>query len=134
MTSDEDVIVWALNKGGVYSTKSVYKFVSSGGVVSRRMLEVYVSVGGGGAKILLKVKIFPCQVFNDKLQSVEQLKKREWKEEIKCVLCGMVEDVDHIMFMCVLSRCVWSKMKEIFGWSHFPRFREDFVILCSCVY
>jgi hypothetical protein len=38
MTSDEDVIVWALNKGGVYSTKSLYKFVSSGGVVSRRML------------------------------------------------------------------------------------------------
>jgi hypothetical protein len=32
------------------------------------------------------------------------------------------------MFMCVLSRYVWSKMNEIFGWSHFPRSREDFVI------
>jgi hypothetical protein len=31
------------------------------------------------------------------------------------------------MFRCVLSRCVWSKMKEIFGWSYYPKSREDFV-------
>jgi hypothetical protein len=61
------------------------------------------------------------------LQSTEQLKKREWKGDINCTLCGTVEDVDHIMFRCVLSRYVWSKLREIFGWSNYPRSREDFV-------
>jgi hypothetical protein len=31
------------------------------------------------------------------------------------------------MFRCVLSRYVWSKLREIFGWSNYPRSREDFV-------
>jgi hypothetical protein len=30
-------------------------------------------------------------------------------------LCEIMKDVDHIIFRCVLSRYVWSKMKEIFG-------------------
>jgi hypothetical protein len=80
------------------------------------------------AKIPPKVKKF--LVFNDKLQSVEQLKKREWKGEANCVLCGTLEDVDHIMLRCVMSRYVWSTMKEIFGWSHYPRSRVDFVDHC----
>jgi hypothetical protein len=84
-------------------------------------------VCGEGAKRPLKVRIFLWHVFNDRLQSVEQLKKREWKGDINCVLCSIVEDVDHIMFRCVLSRYVWSKLREVFGWSHYPSFREDFV-------
>jgi hypothetical protein len=80
-----------------------------------------------GNKNSLEGDDFLCQVFNDRLQSTEQLKKREWKGDINCVLCGIVKDVDHIMFRCVLSRYVWIKMKEIVGWSHYPRSREDFV-------
>jgi hypothetical protein len=68
LTSEDDVVVWALEKGGAYSTRSLYKFLSSGGVVSNRMVEVW---RGGGAKIPLKVKIFLWQVFNDILQSTE---------------------------------------------------------------
>jgi hypothetical protein len=67
LTSEDDVVVWALEKGGAYSTRSLYKFLSSGGVVSNRMVEVC----GGGAKIPPKVKIFLWQVFNDILQSTE---------------------------------------------------------------
>jgi hypothetical protein len=61
------------------------------------------------------------------LQSAKQLKKREWKGDINCVLYSTVEDVDHIMFRFVLSGYVWSKLREIFDWSHYPMSREDFV-------
>jgi hypothetical protein len=72
LTSGDDVVVWALEKGGVYSTRYLYKFLSWGGVISSRMKELW------GAKLPLKVRIFFLwQVFNERLQSIEQLKKRE---------------------------------------------------------
>jgi hypothetical protein len=50
--------MWALEwGGGGYSTRFLYKFLSSGGVVSSRMMEVW------GTKILLKVMIF-CARFS----------------------------------------------------------------------
>jgi hypothetical protein len=31
------------------------------------------------------------------------------------------------MFRRVLSRYVWSDLREIFGWSHYPKYKGDFV-------
>jgi hypothetical protein len=60
------------------------------GVISKRMKEVW------GAKLPLKVKIFLWQMMHDKQQIAEQLKRRGWKGDINCPLCG-VEDVNHII-------------------------------------
>jgi hypothetical protein len=38
-----------------------------------------------------------------------------------------VGGVDHIMFRCILSRYVWSKLREVLGLLHYPRSREDIV-------
>jgi hypothetical protein len=54
----------------MYTTKSMYKHVSFLGVISRRMKQVWTT------KVPLKVRIFMWQVFHDKLQPAEQLKKR----------------------------------------------------------
>jgi hypothetical protein len=48
----EDSVVWALEKDGQFSTRSMYKFLSFGGVTNRRMQEVW------RAPIPLKVKVF----------------------------------------------------------------------------
>jgi hypothetical protein len=46
-------------------------------------------------KIPLKIKIFLWQVINDKIQSVEQLKKRNWPGSIDCKMCGPAESTNH---------------------------------------
>jgi hypothetical protein len=53
-------------------------------------------------------------MFNDKLQTAEQLKKREWKGEINCPLYEVKDDDNHIMFRCVISRFIWAMIKEVF--------------------
>jgi hypothetical protein len=73
LSMEEDTIVWALEKGGVYTVKSLYRHLSFGGVVSRRIRDLCAT------KIPLKIKIFPWQMFYDKLQTSEQLKKENGK-------------------------------------------------------
>jgi hypothetical protein len=116
-------VLWALEKGGKYSTRSMYMFLSlgGGGVTSRRMQELWK------AKVPLKVRVFLWQMFNDKLQTTEQLMKREWKGEVNYPLCEVKEDVNHIMFSCVLRKFVWTTIRETFGWSSSPTSLEGFV-------
>jgi hypothetical protein len=71
LSADEDMVRWALEKSGCFSTSSLYRFLSSGGVRSRRMEEIW------GTKLPLKIRNFLCLVVHDKLQLAEQLKKRE---------------------------------------------------------
>jgi hypothetical protein len=41
------------------------------------------------ASLPLKIKVFLWQVYNDKIQSAEQLWKRNWPGEIACKVCGL---------------------------------------------
>jgi hypothetical protein len=91
ISTDDDIVIWTLEKHGCFSTRSMYRYLCFGGVISNQMREVW------GTRSPLKVRIFLWQMLHDKLQTVEQQKKREWNGEINCVLCGVVEDVNHIM-------------------------------------
>jgi hypothetical protein len=46
---------------------------------------------------------------------------------MNCLLCVVVEDVNHIFFKCVNSRFVWAVLKEVFGWHRYPVSLEDFL-------
>jgi hypothetical protein len=45
----------------------------------------------------MKLKVFMWQVFHDRLQTGEELKKRNWRGDEKCLVCGVVETRDHIL-------------------------------------
>lgn len=57
-----------------------------------------------GSKIPLKVKIFLCLYFNGRAQTLDQLVKRGWKGENKCILCGEKENIDYFLFPCILAK------------------------------
>ena len=42
-------------------------------------------------------------------------------------MCGVTEDVDHILFRCVISSFVWSAYKEALGWDRIPTSMADFL-------
>lgn len=122
LTDERDKVSWALEKNRIFSTRSLYRQISFGGVICTKMEEVW------RAKLPLKIRIFLWQMFHDKLQSAEQLKKRKWKGDIHCQMCKIVEDVNHIMFRCVCSKYVWSVIKEAFNWKRIPISIEDFSV------
>jgi hypothetical protein len=65
---------------------------------------------------------------NDRMPMVEQLKKCNWKGEVECQLCGEKENVDHIMFKCVLSKYVWAVVRDALGWERYPCSLDEFLI------
>jgi transcription elongation factor Elf1 len=65
------------------------------------------------AKIPLNIKIFLWQVCNDKIQSVEQLKKRNWESPIECKMCGQIESTEHIFVDCALARYGWCVFRDV---------------------
>lgn len=120
----EDSVKWALEKNGIYSTKSLYRFITDGGMVSRIAGYIWK------CKIPLKIKFFLWQTFNNKLQVAQSLSKRGWKGDIHCCLCGAFETVNHLLFGCSLARFVWGVVQTIFHLDWLPNSLDDL----SCVW
>jgi hypothetical protein len=49
----------------------------------------------------------------------------KWKSETKCVVCGVIEYVDHILFKCPLAKMTWAGLREALGWDRQPGNLED---------
>ena len=51
----------------------------------------------------------------NRLPSSEQIHIRHGPSNGLCVICGEVEDADHIFFNCVLAKFSWSVFREVLG-------------------
>jgi hypothetical protein len=114
LSDREDSISWVLSPNGQFSTSSLYKHCSFSGVVDVRMEELWSS------KLPLKIKNFLWLVFRERIQTVDNLKKKRWKGEEKCMFCLECESVDHLLFGCYLA-------VYVLGWDAIPRSVKDFV-------
>lgn len=108
---EQDSSRWCLEKSGCYTTKSMYRFLAHRGVINIRMRRLWKT------KLPMKLKVFMWQVFHDRLQTGEELKKRNWKGNEKCLVCGVIETRDHILFECPLAKITWVCCKEAMGWA-----------------
>jgi hypothetical protein len=100
-----------LSPNGVFSTSSLYRHCSFPGVVDVRMEELWNS------KLPLKIRI----------QTVDNLRKKEWKRDEKCKFCLEGESVNHLLFECSLAVYVWAMFREVLRWNASPRSVKDFV-------
>jgi hypothetical protein len=73
-----------------FSSSSLYKALTYHGVENKWMNSIW------RAGLPLKIKMFLWQVCNDKIQSAEQLRKKNWSDPIKCKLCDQDESTEHI--------------------------------------
>jgi hypothetical protein len=85
LTDLPESVRWCLDKKGFFTTASLYREIFYTGFENRWMMSIWK------AKIPLKIMIFLWQVCNDKIQSAEQLKKRNWEGPIECKMCGQIE-------------------------------------------
>jgi hypothetical protein len=59
----------------------------------------------------MKIKVFMWLANHKRIQLVGG-----WKGETKCVVCGVLESVDHILFECPLAKMAWAGLREALGW------------------
>ena len=74
----------------------------------------------------LKVKIFVWLCYQNRVQSLDQLKLRGFKGNDNCLLCGVEETINHILFSCVVSKFLWICFTEILSWNRNPTCIDDF--------
>lgn len=70
------------------------------GVIDKRIHKIWTS------RIPLKVKIFLWQFYLNRLPTTYQMRLRHWKGDNKCWLCGVPEDLNHVLFCCLMARFV----------------------------
>ena len=120
-----DNITWALENSKVFSTKSLYSFMTNRGVMLKDSNSCWK------VRTPLKIKVFLWQLSNDRLQTATALKRRGWKGSHLCCLCGKPENVDHIFFRCSLARFLWAGVGEALGLAQQPGSWEDLVATWS---
>jgi hypothetical protein len=82
LSNRDDEISYSLTANKIFSTRSLYRFVTSGGLPNKLARKIWK------CKVPLKIRIFLWQAFQDRIQTAQQLKTRNWKESFLCVLCG----------------------------------------------
>jgi len=110
----KDKPVWAFEKSGCYSTKSMYRFFMFRGVRSKQLDKLWKS------KLPMKLKIFMWLALHKRLQTGVALKKKKWKGDANCILCNSPETVNHILFQCVMAKFIWACFKEMLSWDRVP--------------
>jgi hypothetical protein len=123
LSDREDSIRWALSINSQFST-SLYRHCSFSGVVDVRMEELWKS------KLPLKIRNFLWLVYRERIQTVDNLKKKRWKGDEKCQFCLESESVDHLLFMCPLAVYVWVVVRDVLGWNALPVGVKNFVENC----
>jgi len=64
-----------------------------------------------------KCKVFVWILIHGKLLTADNLVKRGWPHEEKCVLCnGPLETGLHLCLCCSFAKAIWS---QILAWEHF---------------
>ena len=75
----------------------------------------------------LKRRNFLWLCFRGKVQCASQLETRKWEGLEMCVRCGMLEDVDLILFNCLVASYVWCLLRDWFQVGLIPRSRDEFI-------
>lgn len=114
LTEEEDGVIWNLEPSGKFTTKSIYRFITFGRVFDVRMLDIW------RAKIPLKDQIFLWLAWRDRIQTTQQLKRRNWDGTDDCKFCLEEESVNHLLFQCPIARIIWCWIRDSLGWSRCP--------------
>jgi hypothetical protein len=60
------------------------------------------------AKIPEKIKIFMWLVEQQAIVTKDNMVKRRWQGDPRCVFCGAFETPDHLLFTCPIAKVVWG--------------------------
>lgn len=118
LSTERDLMLWKLEKSGKFTTKSLYREMVFGGIKDAQLQILWKS------PMPIKIKNFMWLMIKGRLQVAKQLKKMKWPGSPLCKLCGVEEDVDHLMFRCPPTQFLWCCFRDAFGWDRIPTDRS----------
>jgi len=110
----KDIPVWKWTKGKIFSTNSVYEFLTKedSGLHYKHIWK---------AKIPYKIKIFMSLVENNAILTKDNLLRRHWIGDPTCCFCTENENIDHLFFLCPIAKITWGIVGMCFGANSVPR-------------
>jgi hypothetical protein len=60
-------------------------------------------------------------VFRERIHTMDNLKKKRWKGEERCLFCLERESVDHLLFRCSLLVYIRVVVRDVLGWDAIQR-------------
>ena len=104
LIDEDDSPVWNPNSKGVYTVKSIYKFINFRGVLPTSSPAVW------NLKIPPRIQIFLSLLVNNKLLTRDNLSKRQEVGDPTCVFCSEQESCFHLFSACVVAIEFWKAM------------------------
>jgi hypothetical protein len=116
---EDDRPKWNWEKSGSFSVKSTYKhlFSDESNEPNKRIWR---------AKIPLKIKLFMWLVFQNAILTKDNLLRRGWSGDEKCMFCSCDESITHLFFECSMAKYVWSMVAMVVGADCRPTTFEQF--------
>jgi hypothetical protein len=124
VSEGDDVVRWALEQSGEYSTGSMYSKLSRGGTVTH-FKEIWRT------RVPPKIRVFLWQLIRGRLPSGDQLVKRHGPSNGRCPLCGEWETCDHIFFTCHIAKFMWAGIRDLLSCSWNPAGAADFIAIAN---
>jgi hypothetical protein len=84
------------------------------------------------AKIPLKVQIFLWMAWHDRIQTVQQMRKKNWDKAQVCMFCEQEESADHLLCQCPMAIATWCWIRDSLGWHGNPTSISSFQNLLTC--
>jgi zinc-binding in reverse transcriptase len=108
LSSDLNSIFWYLDKSGIFTVHSMYKFLNSGGVHTPLVRSVW------SLRIPLKFKLFLWIATHNCILTRDNLLHRGWQGPASCVFCSNNESIDHLFFTCPFAHSLWQLLFQLF--------------------
>jgi hypothetical protein len=118
---------WTLTPHDQFTTSSLYRHWTFPGVRDLMMEELWHS------KLPLKIKIFVWLVHRNRVQTSDNLGRKQWKGSKIHQFCQAEESVEHLIFRCLIAVFVWVVLRDGMKWRGIPRsmggFKENFLLV-----
>jgi len=112
---NRDIPLWNWNKNNLFSTKSVYEFLTKEDLVEETF-QTYLE-----SKNYLQDKIFMWWVENNAIITKDNLIRRHWIGVPACYFCHEDETIDHLFFQCSIAKITLGVLGFCFGTNDIPR-------------
>jgi hypothetical protein len=113
VTSYSDIISWKIEKSGKFTVKYMYNGMTKNdsGLYHKRIWK---------GKIPPKIKIFLWLLTKDAVLTKDNLIRRKWTGDPKCLFCDADETSTHLFFQCPIAKVIWSVIAVCLGANNIP--------------
>lgn len=100
-THSVDQLAWRWDTTGLFSVKSLYKFLNHRGIVHAHAMLWW------NLPLPPKIRIFMWLTFHNRILSKVNLRQRGWEGDTTCPFCTQEETVKHLFLQCPVAKQLW---------------------------